>query len=144
MAKLELQAHVTAPVALVYQVVADVEQYPTFLNEVQSVEKTGDVVAMTIKLGPMTTKLVNRARFNPPDSIDLELIQGPFKKFDARWTFQPDGQGTTVGYSVDYEVPTFSPLRGPIARNLIEQQTQRQIEAFKARVAQLARENPTP
>ena len=58
MARLTRSAHLDAPVELVYQVVADVEQYPAFLADVASVEKRGDVVAMTLQMGLMPIALV--------------------------------------------------------------------------------------
>ena len=142
MPQLDLRAHIAAPVDLVYQVVADVEQYPSFLPDVAAVDRRDDIVAMTLQMGLMSAQLVTRARFTPSRAIDLSLIEGPFRRFDARWTFTPAGPGTDVAYHADYELPLIGSLFAAPARYLLEQQTARQIRAFEARV--LARAAPPP
>ena len=134
MARLELSAHIDAPIDLVYQVVADVEQYPAFLTDVGSVEKRGELVAMTLWMGAVPIKLVTRARFAPPQTIELEQVDGPFRSFTARWAFTPRGHGTNVAYDADYELPLFGLLFAGAAGYLLERQTQRQIQAFESRV----------
>jgi ribosome-associated toxin RatA of RatAB toxin-antitoxin module len=134
MPQFDLHAHIAAPVDLVYQVVADVEQYPSFLPDVAAVDRRDDIVAMTLRMGLISAELVTRARFTPPRAIDLSLVDGPFRRFEARWTFTPAGAGTDVAYHADYELPLIGSLFGGPARYLLEQQTTRQIRAFEARV----------
>lgn len=138
MARLHLTAHINAPIALVYQVVADVEQYPAFLPEVLRVEKTADVVAMTLRTGLVPVRLVTRATFTPLRAIDLELVEGPFRSFQARWSFVPSGDGTDVAYDADYELPRFALMLTGAAGHFLEHATQRQIRAFESRVRELA------
>jgi coenzyme Q-binding protein COQ10 len=142
MPQLDLSAHIAAPVDLVYQVVADVEQYPTFLPDVAAVDRRDDIVAMTLRMGLISTQLVTRARFTPHQTIELSLVEGPFRRFDARWTFAPAGAGTDVTYHADYELPLIGSLFAGPARFLLAQQTERQIRAFEARV--IARPAPPP
>jgi len=134
MPQLELSAHIAAPPSLVYAVVADAEQYPAFLPDVVSVQRRGDVVDMTVRMGLVPVRLVSRARFIPGQAIDLEQIDGPFRAFRARWTFAPRGDGTDVAYHADYELPLFGLLFAGVGGYLLEQQTQRQIRAFESRV----------
>jgi coenzyme Q-binding protein COQ10 len=138
MPELDLRAHISAPVNLVYQVVADVEHYPAFLPDVASVDKRGDVVAMKLRMGPLPVKLVTQARFTPSEAIELTQVEGPFRRFSARWTFTPRDDGTDVGYHADYELPLWNPLLAAPARYLLEHQTQRQIRAFETRVRALS------
>lgn len=138
MAQLHLRAHIAAPVDLVYQVVAEVEQYPSFLPDVSAVDRREDLVAMTLRMGPVPVRLVTRARWSPPGAIELVQVEGPFRRFDARWTFEPAGAGTDVTYRADYELPLLGALFGAPARLLLEQQTARQIRAFETRVLALA------
>jgi coenzyme Q-binding protein COQ10 len=138
MPDLDLRAHIPAPIDLVYQVVADVEQYPAFLPDVASVDKCGDVVAMKLRMGPLPVRLVTQARFTPSEAIDLTQVEGPFRRFSARWTFTPRADGTEVGYHASYELPLWTPLLAGPARYLLEHQTQRQIRAFESRVRALS------
>jgi coenzyme Q-binding protein COQ10 len=138
MPSLDLRASIAAPVDQVYAVVADVERYPEFLADVAAAEKCGDVVAMTLRMGWMPIRLVTRVRFDPPHAIELALVDGPFARFAARWTFAPDPAGTEVGYRADYELPVMGSLLCGVAGAMLERQTQRQIAAFRARVGALA------
>jgi coenzyme Q-binding protein COQ10 len=144
MPDLNLRAHIEAPVELVYQVVADVEQYPAFLPDVDAVERRDDIVAMTIRMGVVPMRLVTRARFTPPEAIDLSQVEGPFRRFDARWTFVAARAGADVAYRADYALPLFGALFSSPARLLLEQQVRRQIRAFEARILSVARAADTP
>jgi len=137
-AQVRLTAHIRAAVDLVYQVVADVERYPKFLPDVSRVERSGDIVAMTLRMGPVPVKLVTRATFSPPDAIELQLVEGPFRSFRARWSFTPSGDGTDVTYQADYELPLFGLLLTGATSHFLEHATQRQIRAFESRVRELA------
>jgi ribosome-associated toxin RatA of RatAB toxin-antitoxin module len=138
-AALELRARVAAPIECVYEVVADVERYPEFLSDVAAVERRDDVVAMTLRLGLLSARLVTRATFSPNQAIDLELVDGPFRRFSARWSFAPadDGSGTEVRYRAEYELPLLGSLLGGSTRPLFEAQARRQIAAFEGRARAL-------
>ena len=134
MPALDLTARIDAPVDLVYGVVADVERYPEFLPDVARVDRRGDLVSMVLRLGPLPVTLVSRARFSPPEAIDLEQVEGPFRRFTARWTFAREDRGTRVAYRAEYELPLFGLLLGGAAGHLLERGAQSQIRAFEARV----------
>jgi ribosome-associated toxin RatA of RatAB toxin-antitoxin module len=137
-ATLELRSRIAAPIDCVYEVVADVERYPEFLGDVATVERRDDQVAMTLRLGLFSARLVTRATFTPNEAIDLELVDGPFRRFTARWTFAAADEGTTdVGYRADYELPLLGSLLGGSTRPLFEMQARRQIAAFEARAQAL-------
>jgi coenzyme Q-binding protein COQ10 len=142
MPSFDLAARLPAAVDLVYRVVADVEQYPVFLPDVSQVIRTGDEVSMTLKLGPLSVTLVTRVRLVPNASIELTQVRGPFRRFDARWSFAQDGEETAVGYHAEYDLPWWSPLLAGPASMMMEMQTQRQIRAFEARVRTLL-DSPT-
>lgn len=144
MAQIDLRAHIEAPVDLVYAVVADVEQYPAFLPDVTSVDRRGDTVSMTLRMGLLPVRLVTRARFTPPTAIDLSLVEGPFRRFEARWGFAPAGSGTDVTYRAQYELPLVGSLFSGPAGTILEKQTERQIRSFEARVRVLAARSPSP
>ena len=139
MASLDLRATIAAPVELVYEVVADVERYPQFLSDVSAVARKDNIIGMTVSAGPLSMRLVTSARFDPPRAIDLEQVQGPFRRFSGRWTFTPTSDGATeVAYHADYEMPLLGALFGSTTHALLERQTQRQISGFEARVRELA------
>lgn len=137
MATLALDARIDAPVDLVYGVVADVERYPDFLPDVARAVRRDDLVSMTLRMGLVPVTLVTRARFTPPLAIDLAQVEGPFRRFDARWTFTPDGGGTRVDYRADYQLPLLGALLAGPTGLLLERGTRSQIRGFEARVRAL-------
>ena len=57
---------IDAPTEKVYQVVSDVTRYPEFLPGVKKVELfEGDIVEMTVRLGPIDVAWKSKAAFEP-------------------------------------------------------------------------------
>ena len=79
---------VEAPVELVYATVADVESYPEFLAEFESVRIRGEVVEMAVRAGPVTLKWTQKVTFDPNKSIGFTLLSGPFRSFRGGWEFR--------------------------------------------------------
>ena len=134
MPTLDLEASIAAPVDLVYRAVADVERYPEFLPDVTRVERRDDVVSMTLRMGLLPVTLVSRVRAAPFETIDLALVDGPFDRFEARWTFEPRDGFTHVRYRADYALPLVGALLAGPAAFLLEHAVRTQIRAFQARV----------
>jgi coenzyme Q-binding protein COQ10 len=128
-----------------YDLVADVAQYPEFLPwtaaaRIRSRKPEGDhevmladlVVSFKVfreRFGSRVTLLPERNR------IDTEYIEGPFKHLHSRWEFRDVEGGSEVHFEVDFEF-----------RNVILQKAaglfffdamQRIVRAFEARAKQL-------
>ncbi len=75
-----------------FQLVADIEQYPKFLSgceEAQILTREGDVVTARLGLSRagLSHSFVTRNTMRSGESIDLELVDGPFERFDGCWRF---------------------------------------------------------
>jgi coenzyme Q-binding protein COQ10 len=135
---IEKTGEIDAPAAKVYQVVADVEKYPEFLPGVTKVARLeGDVVEMTVSLGPIDVSWTSKAAFEPHTSIVIELVEGPFRQMDVRWEFTPQGDKTKVKYVTDYELRLPLPGINRIAARAIEANASATMSAFRRRVLSL-------
>ena len=132
---IEKTGEIEAPVETVYQVVADVEQYPGFLPGVKEVIRlAGDIVEMTVSLGPLEVSWKSKATFKPYKSIVIDLVEGPFRQMDVRWEFAPHGDATQVKYVTDFELSMPLPGIRRIAARAIAANTDATLRAFRRRV----------
>ena len=135
---IEKTGEIDAPVETVYQVVADVESYPEFLPGVKRVVRLGnDMVEMTVGLGPIDVTWTSRANLTPYESIVIDLVEGPFRQMDVRWEFTPQGEGTRVKYTTDFDLRLSLPGMGGIVSKAIEANTDATMRAFRRRVLSL-------
>ena len=135
--RIEKTGVIDAPLEKVYQVVADVIRYPEFLPGVQEVTQDGDLFEMTVSLGPIEVTWTSRAVFEPYESIETRLVEGPFRHMDVRWEFIPHGDQTQVRYTTDFELYLRLPGIGRIVAKAIEVNTESTMQAFRRRVHSL-------
>lgn len=98
---------------LMFEVVADVEQYPEFLPwcvalRVLSREhvKNREVLAaeMAVGYGALREKYTSRVILDrTAKTIDVAQTSGPFKQLENHWRFTPVSQGCRVDFSLAYE-----------------------------------------
>ena len=75
-----------------FDLVNDIESYPHFMDgciDAEIISKTDEVVAGRLVLGKAGLKysFSTRNQLDPPCSMEMELLEGPFKQFKACWTF---------------------------------------------------------
>ena len=120
-----------------YALVEAIESYPDFLPWCAAAEvrerSPGRTVA-TLTLGatgvrqPLTTENSNV----PGRSIDMRLIEGPFKRFAAGWRFTPLApEASKVEFSLEYEFSNriVAAALGPLFRRLADST----VDAFTRR-----------
>ncbi len=134
------EAFVAAPPGIAFDVVAAVERYPEFLGDVKAVRRTGDIVEMTVQAGPLELTFANRARFDRPRRIDLDLVRGPFKAMQAAWQFTPEAGGTRVRYEAAFELALKVPGAGRVVAAALAANAERTVEAFRQRAEAAARQ----
>ena len=69
----------------VYQVLADMEAYPEFINDLVSVKREGELyqfVARAMILRLSATMAVNEV---PGEAINFRLVKGPVKQLTGQW-----------------------------------------------------------
>jgi len=96
--------------AQVFDLVGDIERYPDFLpwcSRAQIVSNGGgEVVAeLTIMKGRISERFTTRNVMSYPDSIELHLVQGPFKRLAGMWRFTTLAElGSKVELELDRSV----------------------------------------
>lgn len=92
-----------------FALVDDVEAYPRFLpwcNSAEILSRSDEAVEATLELqkGSVTKAFTTRNSRNEPDSIDLELLDGPFRYLSGGWQFKGLGdQGCKVSLELEFE-----------------------------------------
>lgn len=128
-----------------YDLVADVGQYPKFLPwcaaaRIRSVTPQGDAQVMEADL--VISFKVFRERFGsrvtlwPNDmKIGTEYLDGPFKYMKSDWAFRDVDGGCEVAFFVDFE------FRNAVLQGIIgvvfNEAMQRIVRAFERRAAEL-------
>lgn len=132
MKRISRSAIVECSAAAFYALVEDIEAYPAFLRWCAAAEvrerAPGRTVA-TLTLGvkgirqSFTTENINV----PGRSIDMRLVEGPFKRFAATWRFTAlEANACKVEFSLAYEfanrvvAATLGPAFSRIADSTVE------------------------
>lgn len=93
-----------------YELVRDVPSYPQFLSWCTSAavieESEGSQEAsLEISLAGLKQSFTTRNSLVPPYRIDIQLVSGPFRQLEGRWTFEPVGDaGSRVSVSLTFAV----------------------------------------
>ncbi len=77
-----------------FELINDIESYPQFMEGCLSakvLEQADDLVTAQLELGKAGLKysFTTRNTLQPPKLMQMELVEGPFKCFSARWHFIP-------------------------------------------------------
>ena len=122
-----------------YALVEDIEAYPRFLPWCLAtrVERAASGTRATLTVGmrnlrqSFTTQNENR----PGESIDMRLVEGPFRRFGATWRFRAlPGHACKIEFSLEYEFASaalaklLEPLFDRIADTMVDAFTRRADE----------------
>ncbi len=130
-------ARVRYSASQMFALVDDIASYPEFLSWCQRAtiqRRTNDLVEATLEvgLGGVFKQFSTQNRLEPPQRIEIKLLEGPFRSLEGAWTFndQDDG-GCEVNLALDFEV-AHTPL-DMIFAVLFEEVARAQMAAFIAR-----------
>jgi ribosome-associated toxin RatA of RatAB toxin-antitoxin module len=141
MKRIVRSAIVEHPARELYALVADIEAYPQFLPwcrgaRVRERSPGRTVAALTVGLKGMRYEFSTENRNRPPEAIDLRLLEGPFRRFEAHWRFHALGaHAARIEFSMAYELAgglvarALAPLFDSIADTM--------VDAFKRRADQV-------
>ena len=115
-----------------YALVADVEDYPSFLPWCRSacILAPGEEsieARLEIGRGPIRKAFTTRNAMTRDSRIDIELIDGPFKRLQGCWQFVAlEGAGCRILLDLEYELAnavlrrTLGPIFSEIANTMVE------------------------
>jgi coenzyme Q-binding protein COQ10 len=96
-----------------YGLVLDIERYPVFVPGCRAVTVLSRTITegrsvivsrMTVGVAGFDVSYANRTTGDAAARrIEVTALDGPLRRLDVLWTFEPDGEDwTRVGFSVDY------------------------------------------
>ena len=128
-----------------YDLVADVEDYPSFLPwtaaaRIRERRDAGDhevmLADLVISFKVFRERFGSRVTLWPGDMrIDTEYLDGPFRHMESKWAFRDVPEGVEVSFFVDFEFRNRI-LQGAAGMFFYEAM-QRIVRAFERRAAQL-------
>lgn len=124
----------------VYDVIADVENYPKFLPwclACRIVRRYQDGFEADLSVGFKLIRETYRSRvvLSAPNMVDVKHIKGPFKHLETLWEIQPTEGGSDVVFHIDFEFR--SALLSKVMGGLFQEAAKKMASAFEARVRDL-------
>jgi len=132
------------PADLMYAIVADVEKYPEFLPWVAGLgilrrhgEHAFDA-EMRVGFAGFRERYISRVTLDPAArTVDVVLVEGPFRRLENHWRFTPEGEGCRVDFSIAFAFR--NPLLDAVAGAAFERALMRMAGAFEERAKALAK-----
>ena len=97
-----------------FEIVADLGDYPRFVPNCKAMDVRHDPVAsgadvklakMTLYFGPITQAYTSRVTVDPNAlTISAKAVDGPFAYLDSVWSFESEGMGTRVRFEIDFKI----------------------------------------
>jgi ribosome-associated toxin RatA of RatAB toxin-antitoxin module len=126
----------------IYRLVEDIESYPGFLPwclaaRVHERGAASTRATLTVGMPGLRQSFTTRNDNRPGQSIDLHLIDGPFKTFAAAWRFHPlSPRACRIEFTLRYEFSSralsrlLEPLFNGIANSMVDAFTRRAAEVY--------------
>ena len=120
-----------------FDLVNDIEAYPRYLDGcvgAQVLERSpGEMVArLELARAGLRQSFTTRNRLTPPERIDLALVEGPFRRFQGCWRFEPLAEGA-CRVTLELEFEFAGRLLAGAARLLLNRLADNLVEAMVRR-----------
>jgi ribosome-associated toxin RatA of RatAB toxin-antitoxin module len=125
----------------VFQLVDDIEAYPLYMDgcvgaQVLSRDNGRVDARLHLARAGITQSFATRNQLQPPHTIELELLEGPFDSFAGRWHFRALGDAACK-VSLDLEFTLSSSVLGAAAAKLFNSVTSHLVDSISDRARQL-------
>lgn len=142
MTKIQRNALLRFPAPLMFDLVDDIESYPKFLPWCASskvlLRREGLVEArLDIARSGIRKSFTTRNTFEGKDSMHMRLIDGPFKRLEGQWTFQPlRDDASKISLDLEFEIASklagiaFGSVFGQICNSLVSAFSQRAKDLY--------------
>ena len=143
MATIERTIEIEASAEKLYEVVFDIEQYPSFLtwcdsSEILSIEDNLVTASLTISILGFKSTITTLNKMHRPKRIEMSLQEGPFKSFKGIWLFEEIAlEKTRVSYSMKYQIAN------AITNIMVKQKLSSLIDQFLGEFVEKFREEMT-
>ncbi len=149
MPHIENEVVIDAPLDSVYALAKDVELFPKFMPDVESVvvtERSEDGQRTVTDWVGVASDFKLKVRWTEEDIWDdaahtcrFHQLKGDYQSYGGLWTFTQTDEGRTrFASALDYEleIPLIGPLLKKVVARLMQDNTQRILDAIKARAEQ--------
>lgn len=132
--------------AQMFELAADVERYPLFLDGWRAVrvlrEQDGvRLVEQVLGMGPLKWTFRSRATAEPPDRLEIASDEAPFRQLQIDWRFRDlGGAGSEVDFSALTELR--SRAISKLASDFLTHSFDRTVSAFERRAHALYGRTP--
>ena len=141
MALVEKSVLIEYSAAQMYALVENIAAYPEFLpwcGGTEILKKEGDVTraAITIDFRGIRQRFSTQNRAEPPQLIEMTLVDGPFRQLDGSWRFKALGEDACkIEFRLRYEFSSklLEKIVGPVFHYIASTF----VEAFVKRAQQL-------
>jgi len=143
LATIERTIEIEASAEKLYEVVFDIEQYPSFLtwcdsSEILSIEDNLVTASLTISILGFKSTITTLNKLHRPKKIEMSLQEGPFKSFKGIWLFEEIAlEKTRVSYSMKYQIAN------AITNIMVKQKLSSLIDQFLGELVEKFREEMT-
>jgi len=146
MREISRSAIVDHPVASLYAIVEDVAAYPRFLPwciaaDVRERSEAHTLATLSIGIKAIRRSFTTRNSNHPPHAIDIRLVEGPFRHFDAGWRFTPLAEhASKIEFRMSYEFSNsaVAVMLGPLFQHIADTM----VEAFTRRADEVRGQAP--
>ena len=124
-----------------FALVDDIESYPSYMDGCVGAEvlrRDPDMVEARLDLarGGISQSFATRNRLHEFHTIELELLEGPFREFAGRWQFQELAE-QACKVSLDLQFSFRSSVLGAAASRLFDSVTANLVDAVSKRAREL-------
>jgi coenzyme Q-binding protein COQ10 len=134
MKTLDFTRHVAFSPDDMFSLISDLESYPDFVPnctgmEVEDAGENVKMARMSLAFGPIDQAYTSRVEFDhQARTITAEASDGPFENLDSKWSFEPEGEGTTVRFHIQYRMS--NPLFAAVAEPMLAANQEEVVNAF--------------
>jgi coenzyme Q-binding protein COQ10 len=133
---------IDGPIASVYELAKDMERYPEFMPDVESVrvvrrEGNRTVTEWETSVDGTPIFWTEQDIFDDQHyTIEYQLIEGDLDKFEGVWKFEETPEGTRVTLTVDYDfgIPELTNLIGPTLAQKVGENSEMMLQGMKQRI----------
>lgn len=136
MTKVERATFAPFSATQMFALVNDVEAYPDFLPwcetaTILSDEPTRMQARLTVNKGRFRYSFTTANRIDPGRTIELGLVDGPFRKLHGTWRFEDADGGCMVHFQIEFEFT--NRLLGTALNAVFKPIADSLVDAFKRR-----------
>lgn len=142
MAFVEVSTLVNSSPQEVYGLAKQMERYPDFMPDVESItvvkrEANRTITEWVTNVEGIPICWTEEDTFDDATTtISYRLLEGDLDRFEGAWTFAPKDGGTQVTLTVDFDfgMPTLADLLGPILKVKVEENSEMMLAGMKKEI----------